>query len=420
MKHVTHHAIASARRHTRATPLLSDNRDYLRFIRQINQIEKHGSSPFFRCLDRGNTSRVDVSGQTLDNFCSYNYLGLTSEPAVVAAAKDAIDTYGTSVSASRIVSGENSLHRELERELAAFLGTGDCLCYVSGHATNVSTIGHLFGPHDVILHDEQIHNSALLGCKLSGAKHWAFRHNDLDHLEQLLQAHAGTGGKTLILVEGVYSMEGDIAPLPGLVRLKERHGAFLMVDEAHSVGVLGATGRGIREHFGLPSHSVDLWMGTLSKAFASCGGYVAGSEDLIEYLKYTSPGFVYSVGMPPASAAAALAALRFVRDNPLRVRTLQERAAHFARSAAGAGLNTMSLGITPIVPVPAGETGVALKACELLYERGVHVAPILYQYVGRQGARLRFFITAQHTTEQLDFAVCATARTLQELRRKGA
>ena len=285
-----------------------------------------GANPYFKKYDGINQETARVDGHDLINFSSYNYLGLSGHPSVIKAAKEAIDRYGTSVSASRLISGERPLHRELEEELAELLGVEDCMIYVSGHATNVTTIGHLFGQPDLILHDALIHNSVLQGCSLSGAAHMAFPHNDWRALDTILHERRSRHRRVLIAVEGLYSMDGDIPDLPAFIQVKKRHKAMLMVDEAHSIGVLGESGRGIGEHFSVNRADVDLWMGTLSKSFASCGGYIAGCGALIDYLKYTSPGFVYSVGMTPANTAAALAAVRLLEQEPQRVSRLRSRA----------------------------------------------------------------------------------------------
>jgi 8-amino-7-oxononanoate synthase len=401
--------------------LLTHNAAYSRFKQNQRLAAQFGASPFFRLHEGVNDSRLTVEGgQLVDNFSSYNYLNLAAHPAVMQAARQALETFGASVCASRPVSGEIGLHRELESEIASFLGTDDCITYVSGYATNVSTIGHLFDRRDLIVHDEQMHNSGMVGCRLSGARSLAFRHNDVEDLERLLVSHRARHRRVLILVEGVYSMEGDVAPLPSLVALKEKYQALLMVDEAHSIGVLGASGRGVGEHFAVDRESVDLWMGTLSKALASCGGYIAGRADLVEYLRWTSPGFVYSVGMPPVSAAAGLAALRQLRSEPERVSRLKERAGHFLKCAKSAGLDTGLSNHSSIAPVIVGEAAAAVRIAHALFREGIQVAPIFYPAVGRNQARLRFFITAQHTHEQIERAVACLAQVVASQARQEA
>ncbi|MEI8403460.1 MAG: aminotransferase class I/II-fold pyridoxal phosphate-dependent enzyme, partial [Alcaligenaceae bacterium] len=250
-------------------------------------------NPFFKQHEGVASAHTQIAGQKLINFSSYNYLNLSGDARINAAAVAAIEQYGTSVSASRLVSGERPIHRALEAALAALYEAEDAIVYVSGHATNVTTIGYLFGPRDLIVHDEFIHNSALEGIKLSGAKRFSFQHNDWKALDQLLTQHRANYERVLIVVEGIYSMDGDYPDLPKFVELRNRHQVFLMVDEAHSLGVMGARGHGIREHFGLQATDVDLWMGTLSKTLAGCGGYIAGQSALIEHLKFLAPGFLY-------------------------------------------------------------------------------------------------------------------------------
>ena len=272
--------------------------------------------PFFKVIEPRNGAMALVNGRECINFSGYNYLGMSGDPVVSRAAMDAIERLGTSASASRLVAGQRLIHLELERALAEHVGAQDALAFVTGYLTGVTTIGHLFKPGDLIVHDALIHNCTLIGSKLSGAQPVPFPHNDGDALERILRRLRGKHRRALILVEGIYSMDGDIANLPRLIDLKHRYKTFLMVDEVHLIGVLGRTGRGIGEHFGVDPREVDLWMGTLSKAMGSCGGYIAGSRALINYLRHTVPGFVYSVGMPPPVTAAALAALRRSAPNP--------------------------------------------------------------------------------------------------------
>jgi 7-keto-8-aminopelargonate synthetase-like enzyme len=313
------------------------------------------------------------------------------------------------VSASRLLSGEKPLHRDLERALAQLIGTQDCVAMVSGHATNVTVIGHLVGPDDLIVHDALAHDSILQGCRLSGAVRRPFPHADWAALDRMLTMLRPRFRRVLIAIEGVFSMDGDIPDLPRFIEVKRRHKALLYVDEAHSIGTLGAHGGGIGDHFGTDAADVDIWMGTLSKSLASCGGYVAGSADLVRYLKYTAPGFIYSVGLPPPSAAASLAALEVLRTEPERVRRLHERARLFLDLARDAGVNTGPSSGTPVVPCIVGSSVRALRLAEALLDRGINVNPILHPAVEEDQARLRFFITACHTERQI-------AETVQVLR----
>ena len=337
-----------------------------------------GDNPYFRVDQGGAGSAPCIEGRRFVNFSVYDYVGLAHDPEVAAAAKAAIDRYGTSAGASRLVSGEKQVHRDLEQALAAFLGTPAAIVFVSGHATNVTTIGHLLGPDDLILHDILAHNSIVQGAMLAGATRRAFAHNDWQALDILLSEVRHRYRRVLIAIEGVYSMDGDFPELPRFVELRKKHKTLLLVDEAHSLGTMGPTGRGLGEHWGVARADVDLWMGTLSKSLASCGGYIAGSTELVEYLKYTAPGFVYSVGLSPPSAAAALAALTILQREPWRVARLRELAALFLKLAKERGLDTGSAAGTPVVPVIVGSSVKALRLSRALFDRGINVHPILH------------------------------------------
>lgn len=367
-------------------------------------------NPYFKVHDgiAGVTTRI--GGREFLNFASYNYLGLCGDPRVSRAAKEAIDTYGTSVSASRLVAGERGIHRELEQAIAAAYEAEDAAVFVSGHATNVTVIGHLFGPRDLILHDALIHNSVLQGIRLSGAHRLPYPHGDWAALDSILADQRRRYERVLIVIEGLYSMDGDYPDLPRFVDVKRKHRALLMVDEAHSFGVMGKTGLGIREHFGWPSRSVDIWMGTLSKSLASCGGFIAGETALVEHLKFLASGFLYSVGMAPPVAASALAALQCMRAEPERVTTLQQRGVFFRDSARAAGVDVGNCAGFSIVPVITGSSAKAVRLSHALFERGIHVQPILYPAVPEKAARLRFFLNSGHTEEQIR----ETVRALKE------
>lgn len=362
-------------------------------------------SPFFHVHEGRAGAHTVIDGRELLNFASYNYLGLSGHPEVNAAAIAAIEQYGSSVSASRIVAGERPLHATLERQLADLYGVDDALVLVSGHATNVSVIGHLLGARDLILHDAYAHNSIVLGATLSGAQRLSFPHNDIAALEKLLAQQRHRAERVLIVVEGLYSMDGDYPDLPALLALKERYQCWLMVDEAHSLGVLGARGRGIAEHFGIDPRRVDIWMGTLSKTLAACGGYVAGEQALIDNLRHLAPGFLYSVGLSPPLAAAALTALQILLREPERVQQLQENGQHFLHQAKAAGLDTGSSAGLAITPVIVGSSLRAVRLSADLLRAGVHVQPILYPAVPEQQARLRFFLSSEHRSEELQQAI---------------
>lgn len=357
--------------------------------------------PYFQSHEGTAGATTRIKGREFINFSSYNYLGLAGDPAVNRAAAESLTRYGTSASASRVASGERPLHGELERALADFLGCGDALVMVGGHATNVALIGHLFGPEDLIIHDSLAHDSIVTGARLSGARRLAFAHNDLAALEALLAVERPKVRRALIAVEGIYSMDGDLAPLPAVVELKKKYDALLLVDEAHSLGVLGATGAGAGEHFNVVRNDVDLWMGTMSKSLASCGGYIAGEAALIDYLRFTMPGFVYSVGLPPVNAAAALEALRLLRERPELPERLRARSEFFRRACRAQGVDIGLSADSAVVPCITGASDKALRLAQALGTVGINVQPIFYPAVEEGKARLRFFVTSDHTEAQL-------------------
>jgi 8-amino-7-oxononanoate synthase len=373
-------------------------------------------NPFFMLHEGIARDTTVIGNRQYLNFATYNYIDLNGDPRIVEAAALAAQRYGTSASASRVVSGERPPHRELERGLADFLGTEDCIVFVSGHATNVSTIAALLGPKDLIIHDRLIHNSVLQGAIMSGAQRLSFAHNDMDMLDSLLTERRRNYEKVLIVVEGIYSMDGDVAPLPKLIELKQRHKALLMVDEAHSIGVLGKTGRGIVEHFGLSAGDVDILMGTLSKTFVGCGGYIAGSRALVELLKFTAGGFVYSVGMPPPMAAASKAALDILIAEPWRVGQLQAIGQYFLTKARSLGLDTGYAQGFSIVPIMIGRSVLAGRLSDALLQRDINALPIIYPAVEDRAARLRFFLSSSHSPQQIDTALEITAQELARLR----
>jgi 8-amino-7-oxononanoate synthase len=390
--------------------------EYQALKQNMRSVQDSGmANPYFRPHERVTNDTTQIDGRVLINFSSYNYLGMSGDPTVSRAAKAAIDRFGTSVSASRLVSGEKPVHRELERAIAGFIGTQDAVVFVGGHSTNESTIGHLLGPGDLILHDALAHNSIVQGSILSGARRRPFPHNDWQALDQLLAQIRGDYRRVLVAIEGVYSMDGDYPDLPRFIEVKMRHKAMLLVDEAHSAGVMGPHGRGIGEHFDTDSADVDLWMGTLSKSFGACGGYIAGSKALVEYLKYTAPGFVYSVGISPPNAAAALASLRLLEEEPERVSKLADNSRLFLSLAKGRGLNTGMSKDSAVVPVILGNSLHSLQLSQMLFARGINVQPILHPAVEESAARLRFFISSTHSEDQIRQTVAAVAEELTKI-----
>ncbi len=290
--------------------------------------------------------------------------------------------------------------------------------FVSGNATNVTFIGNIVGPQDLILHDALAHDSIIGGAKLSGAKRRPFPHNDWEALDRALTSLRPHYRRVLVCIEGTYSMDGDIPDLPKFIEIKKRHGAMLLVDEAHSAGTVGKTGRGVGEYFNVNRADVDLWMGTLSKSFASCGGYICGSHALIEYLKYTTPGFVYSVGISPPNAAAALASLQQLEAHPERVTRAQTQAKKFLTLLKARGIDTGMSKDSAVVPAIIGNSVMCLQLSDRLKDRGVNVQPILYPAVEESAARLRFFLCSTHTDAQLEKTADLIREELTRLQRE--
>ncbi len=390
--------------------------EYRRLKQTIQQMEMTGlPNPYFSVHQGLTRDTTLVDGQQRISFASYNYLGMSGDPDVTQAVIEATQKYGTSVSASRLVSGEKDIHRQLEKEIADWIGVQDSIVMVGGHSTNESVIGHLVGQQDLILHDSLSHNSIVQGAILSGSRRRPFPHNNYEALDAILLEQRKRHRRVLVIVEGVYSMDGDFPVLPKFIDVCKKHQCWLMVDEAHSIGTMGKTGRGISEHFGVNPNDVDIWMGTLSKSFGSCGGYIAGRAELIEYLKYTTPGFVFSVGLSPPNTAAAIASIQVLRKDPSRVTRLKEAARLFLTEAKKRGLNTGNSNETPVIPVITGNSLHALQLSRRMIDSGINVQPILYPAVEESAARLRFFINSTHSNQQILYAVDKCAEFLKQI-----
>ncbi|HEX4273165.1 MAG TPA: aminotransferase class I/II-fold pyridoxal phosphate-dependent enzyme [Rhizomicrobium sp.] len=398
--------------------VVDDFAPYRALRRRIEDVQNSGQEvPFFQPRDGVSHSVIRRNGKSLVSFSGYNYLGLNGHPAVTAAAKNAIDKYGTSASASRIVAGQIELHGELERKIANFLGTEDALVFISGYLTNVTAISHLLARPDAAIYDSGAHNSIITGARLSGAKTYTYPNGDWDALDTLLGKERPGFRRGMIIAEGVYSMDGQILDLQRAVETKKRHNVMLMVDEAHSLGIVGKTGRGVCEAAGMPVDSIDVYMGTLSKTLASGGGYIAGDRGLIEYLRFLCPGLIFSVGLSPADTAAAIAALDILEREPHRPRRLRERARFFRQTARENGLSVGGDEESPVASLIVGDDKLAMLLSQNLLERGIEVQPIVRPAVSATTARLRFFLTANHTEEQILATVPVVAQELEKLRR---
>ncbi len=410
--------------------------EILRLAREMDAI------PYFRQLEGRSLPVVEMEGKARIMLGSNNYLGLTGDERVMQGARDALETYGTGLTGSRLLNGTIPLHLQLEREIADWMNCEDAIVFTTGHQANVGTLGTLLGPQDTVIADAGDHASILDGCLLSRAKLRPFRHNRLDKLEKMLQRAQDDGGGVLVVVDGVFSMEGDIAPLAEICDLCERYGARLMVDEAHGAGVLGAHGAGTAELLGVADR-VDLRMGTFSKSLASCGGFVAGSHEVIEYLRLYSRAFLFTASAVPAAVGAAAAALEVLRSGdgpPLLARVLEN--ARLLRDgleeqgfavvspqslALGAGVQRHAPGlqldeddttratiVTPIVPVLVGDDWKAALLWRALYDAGVFVNTALHPAVPPGGALLRTSVMATHDDATLQRALEVCARVMVE------
>ncbi|MBQ9342673.1 MAG: aminotransferase class I/II-fold pyridoxal phosphate-dependent enzyme [Clostridia bacterium] len=374
-----------------------------------------GENPYFVCHESVVRDTSIMDGHEVLNFGSYNYAGMSGRPETMQAAIDAIKKYGTSPSGSRLLGGEKKLHEQLEAAIAHWKHTEDAVVLVSGHATNVTFVGNFCGKGDLIVYDALAHNSIHEGCRMSDAVCKAFPHNDVAALESILRTQRDKFAKVLIVCEGAYSMDGDVAPVPEFVRLKKEYGCFLMVDEAHSAGVLGKTGAGVDEFYGLAPTDIDIKMGTLSKGLGTCGGYLAGSKALCEYLRYDLPGFVFSVGLSPALAGAALKAVELLQSDPTIMERMQRNIKVFVEEAHKRQLDTCLAGDSAIIPILIGNDADAFDLSVALGRKGVFVPPAVYPAVPRNSARLRFCVISEHKPEQIIQALDILVETADEM-----
>jgi len=379
-------------------------------------------NPYFRLLTSQAGPVVEMEGRETIMLGSNNYLGLTGDERVKRAAREALDEYGTGVTGSRLLNGTTPLHVELEEELAAWMNTESAIVFSTGYQSNLGCLQAILGPDDTVICDSGDHASILDGCKLSGAKLRPFRHNQTDKLEKMLQRAAGDGGGVLVVVDGVYSMEGDLCDLPRVVELAQRYGARLLVDEAHGVGVLGARGAGATELYGLEDQ-VDLRMGTFSKSLASCGGFIAGDAEVIDFLRISSRSFIFSASGVPAAVGAALAAVKICRsEGPALYERLLDNAEYLRHGLERLGLRVVqpgrmpdgSVATTPVVPVVIGEDWQAILVWKALYDAGVYTNVAIHPAVPHGAALLRTSLMATHEREHLDRALEITAGVIEQ------
>jgi 8-amino-7-oxononanoate synthase len=380
---------------------------YERLNRRVHRLKQEGRYFFEPEISAHDGAWVVADGKRMLMLGSYEYLGLLGHPHLKQTAIDTIQTFGTGHHGVRLLAGTTTVHRQLERKLAQFMRAEDAIVYSSGYVTNLTTISTLVGPGDVVIGDQWNHASIMDGCRMSGAEFWEFQHNDLDSLAELL-TKAGPG-RTLVVVDAVFSMDGDIIDLPGVVDLCKKYGALLMVDEAHSLGVLGQTGRGVQEHFHLDPGDIDIKMGTLSKTLAGCGGFVAGPEELTMYLRHHARGYIFSGALPAGQASVAIAALEVLEQEPSLVQRLQANTIHYLQGLKRLGFDTAK-SVTPIVPVMTRNDETALEMTRLCRADGLLVVPVCYPAVPMDAPRLRTCVSAIQTRDELDFALDVLAR----------
>lgn len=347
-------------------------------------------------------ARSVVNGREMTIFASYSYLGLIGHPRINAAAKAAVDKYGTGTHGVRTLAGSLAIHNELEETIAAFKHREAAVTYSSGYVTNLTVISTLMGRGDYVFSDKINHASIVDGCLMSGAEFRRFRHNDMADLENRLQ-QVPNGSAKLVIADAVFSMDGDIIDLPKLAALCQKYNAWLMIDEAHSTGVLGKTGRGIEEHFDMVG-AVDILMGTLSKTIPSVGGYVAVNQDIATYLRHASRGYIFSAALPPAQVAAANEAFKVILDEPWRIEKLNANTRQFITGLKSAGFDTL-LTETAIVPIICGDDEKAFTMTRLCQRRDVFVLPVVSPAVPQGLARLRATVIATHEPEEIDQAL---------------
>jgi glycine C-acetyltransferase len=370
---------------------------------QIEQWKQEGTYQRLRVLESESAAESRFDGKQVINLASNNYLGLTTHPKLREAALEAVRKFGVGSGAVRTISGTMSLHMELEERIAAFKNVEACVVFQSGFAANAGTVAAILTPDDHIISDELNHASIIDGCRLSKAKIHVFPHKDVAAAGRILAELAASPGRKLLISDGVFSMDGDIGPLPGLVEAAEVYGAIMMVDDAHSSGVLGRNGRGTIDHFGLDGR-VHIQVGTLSKAIGVLGGYVCGSRDLIEFLYHRARPFLFSTSHPPAVAAACIAAFDVLEQEPERMESLWTNTRYFKKGLASAGFNT-GISETPITPVIVGEAKLAHELSRALFQEGVLATGIAFPTVAKGRARVRTIVTATHTKDELDRAL---------------
>ncbi|MEK6682546.1 MAG: 8-amino-7-oxononanoate synthase [Nitrospirota bacterium] len=382
------------------------------FEKELSEIKKNGLYRILRIVESAQSSRIVIDGKEVLLLSSNNYLGLANHPRLKEAAKEAIDRYGAGSGASRLISGNNILYKELEERIVAFKNTAAALVFNSGYMANISILPTVAGEGDLILSDELNHASIIDGCRLSKAEKIIYRHKDIEHLKEILSKNKDR--KCLVVTEGVFSMDGDIAPIPEIIDIAKRYSAMVMLDDAHATGVLGKNGIGTGGHFGI-KEGIDIHMGTLGKALGAFGAYVAGSKSLIEFLINRARGFIFTTALPPSVLASAIAAIQILEEEPHLIKNLWINRNYLVDGLKNLGFNIMG-SETPIIPIFIGSIEEALKMAERLFEDGIYIPAIRPPTVPEDSCRLRLTVMATHTKEELDRALAAIGKIGKELK----
>ncbi|MBY9000726.1 MAG: aminotransferase class I/II-fold pyridoxal phosphate-dependent enzyme [Candidatus Heimdallarchaeota archaeon] len=379
-----------------------DNKRIKDLLAREKNLERFNLNTYMLPIEGPSSRTVTVEGKEMIMLGSYSYLGLISHPEIIKVAHEALDKYGSGAGGVRLLTGTTVLHKQLENRIAEFKHTEDSIIYSSGYVTNMTLISTLLGKDDLVIIDKYDHQSIYDGCILSKADWKRFNHNDLSDLDRVLEEHRKHYKRVLVVVDGVYSMDGDIAPMPEIVDIAKKHDAFTMVDEAHALGAIGPNGKGIDDYYDMKPGSIDIMMGTLSKAIPSIGGYIAGNKKMITYLRYASNAFIFSAALPPVMTAVALKAFDIIEDEKERVHALQKNIKTFIGGVKEMGFDTLKSKDTPIVPVIIGDDIKTFRFAKKMKKEGILVPPIVFPAVPREGGRLRCCVVATHTEDDMD------------------
>ncbi|MHA2252693.1 MAG: aminotransferase class I/II-fold pyridoxal phosphate-dependent enzyme [Candidatus Kariarchaeaceae archaeon] len=385
-------------------------------VEREKMVKSAGIYTYMQTIENATNRTVISNGKEMVMLGSYSYLGLIDHPRIIEASIEGTRKFGTGAGGVRLLTGTTSIHKELEKKIADYKRSEDAIVYSSGFLTNVAFFATMFDVGDLILLDRFAHQSIYDGAMLSKA-HWRkFQHNDMDHLRKLLEQYRDKYDKVVIAVDAVYSMDGDIAPLPEIIELAKEFNVLTMVDEAHAIGVIGKTGRGIDEYYDLEPGSIDFWMGTFSKAIPSIGGYLAAKKDFISYLRYTSHPFIFSAALPPNCVATSIESLNVIQDEPDRVNELHKNIKYFIEGLKNLGFNTLNSKDTSIIPVIIGDDITTFTFSKMMFESGIFVSPIVYPAVPNDSGRLRCCVMATHTKEDLDKSLAVMEAVGKKLR----